>query len=120
MALASSASSPAARNCRLRQPGWLEGADGTGREGKWTGAHGEFEEKVGVLGEAVETANQRRRWSEPEVEDDGDGGSTGRPEGHGLTERWWTTWRGYRTRSEGEGEVVAAATASGGVGGVRP
>ena len=90
------------------------------KRGEQYGAHRGPSEGVSGLGDVLRVANRRRWWSEPEVEDDGDGGSTGRPEGHGLTERWWTTWRGYRTRSEGEGEVVAAATASGGVGGVRP
>ena len=90
-----------------------------GREGKWTGAHGEFEEKVGVLGEAVETANQRRRWSEPEVEDDGDGGSTGRPASCGLTESFRARGRSSCASREGEGRPVAAAMANGGDGCVR-
>ena len=119
MALAPSVSSPAARNCRLRQPGWLEGADGTGREGKRTGAHGEFEEKVGVLGEAVETANQRRRWSEPEVEDDGDGDVPGPPGLRGSSKMKKTTWRGFWARRVCVGWPVAARELVGGGGSVR-
>ena len=90
------------------------------RGGSGGGAHRGCSGSRSGLGDALK--RPERRWGSTAAGDgkDDGGGSTGRPEGHGLTERWWTTWRGYRTRSEGEGEVVAAATASGGVGGVRP
>ena len=90
-----------------------------GREGKWTGAHGEFEEKVGVLGEAVETANQRRRWSEPEVEDDGDGDVPGPPGLRGSSKMKKTTWRSFWARRVCVGWPVSARELVGGGGSVR-
>ena len=86
------------------------------REGNGGGAHRGCSGRRSGLGDALETAG--RRWGSTAAggeEGDGDG-STGRPARHGLTERWWTTWRSYRTRREGEGEVVAAAMACGGDG----
>ena len=86
------------------------------REGNGGGAHRGLDGIDGELGDALETAG--RRWGSTAAggeEGDGDG-SMGHPTRHGLTERWWTTWRSYRTRREGEGEVVAAAMACGGDG----
>ena len=69
-----------------------------------------------MLGEAVETANQRRRWSEPEVEDDGDGDVPGPPGLRGSSKMKKTTWRSFWARRDCVGWPVAAAMANGGDG----
>ena len=82
------------------------------------GAHGGVAEQASGLGEALKTAN-RSRWSAAsEEEDDGDGGSTGRPASCGLTERKREMRRSSRACRGGEGEAVAAAMANGGDGSV--
>ena len=90
-----------------------------GLGGNEAGAHGEFEEKVGVLGEAVETANQRRRWSEPEVEDDDDGDVSGPPGLRGSSKMKKTTWRSFWARRVCVGWPVSARELVGGGGSVR-
>ena len=66
-----------------------------------------------MLGEAVETANRRRRWSEPEVEDDGDGDVPGPPGLRGSSKMKKTTWRSFWARRDCVGWPVAAAMANG-------
>ena len=72
-----------------------------------------------MLGEAVETANQRRRWSEPEVEDDGDGDVPGPPGLRGSSKMKKTTWRSFWARRVCVGWPVSARELVGGGGSVR-
>ena len=72
-----------------------------------------------MLGEAVETANQRRRWSEPEVEDDGDGDVPGPPGLRGSSKMKKTTWRSFWARQVCVGWPVSARELVGGGGSVR-
>ena len=72
-----------------------------------------------MLGEAVETANQRRRWSEPEVEDDGDGDVPGPPGLRGSSKMKKTTWRSFWARRVCVGWPVAARELVGGGDSVR-
>ena len=102
---------------------WWERGYGAGTRGKrggnGGGAHRGCSGRRSGLGDALETANRWRWWSEPEEEDEGDGGSTGRPASCGLTESFRARGRSSYASREGEGRPVAAAMANGGDGCVR-
>ena len=78
-------------------------------EGKRSGAHRGCDGGLGELGEAPEPTNLMKMAGGPEVEDDGDDGDAGLPEGCGSvgggkrgSRRSSQAWRGV------EGETVAA------------
>ena len=120
VAVATTTPWPAARNCRLRQPGWLEGADGHGergeREGFCTEAHRGAVGRVSGLGGAPEWPNRRRRAPGPKLEDDGDGGCSGPFWSRETTRRTGAEQRSFWNWRRGEGGLVAAAMANGGDG----
>ena len=85
-------------------------------EGKGRGAHGGLAEQASVLGDVLRAANRRRRWLEPEVEDDGDGDVPGPPGLRGSSRMKKTTWRSFWACRDCVGWPVAAAMANGGDG----
>ena len=98
---------------------WLEDGTEGASTGGGVGAHKDAAEKVSGLGDVSETADRWQRWSEPEVEDDGDGNVVGRPRMHGSSGMMETMRRSRWTRRLVEGRAVAAVVGDGGDGRVR-
>ena len=67
-----------------------------------------------MLGDVLCATNQRRWWSEPEVEDDDDGDVVGRPRMHGSSGMMKMMRRSRWTRRLVEGRAVSAVAVSGG------
>ena len=67
-----------------------------------------------MAGDALDTANRSRQSAASEEEDDGDGGSTGRPASCGLMGSFRARGRSSCACRGGEGRPVAAAMANGG------
>ena len=84
------------------------------REGNGGGAHRGCSGRRSGLGDVLRAANRRWWWSEPEVEHDGDGGSTGRPASCVLTGSFRARGRSSCACRGDEGRPVAAAMANGG------
>ena len=57
------------------------------REGEGGGAHGDREEEVSLLGEALVVANRRRQWSAPKIEDHDAGDEPALPGSRSSAER---------------------------------